>query len=60
MKQSGFSVAPNVFELREHFARVEGVICAHNIYCVRVILLQHVSAGMGYRLVKQITKKEKV
>jgi hypothetical protein len=42
--------------MREKFARVEGVICDHNVYCVRAFWLQHVSTGIGYRLVKQITK----
>jgi hypothetical protein len=45
-----------MFKMRGHFAKVEGVICAHSAYCVRVIWLQHVSTGIGYRLVKQITK----
>jgi len=49
-----------MFEMRGNFARVEGVICAHNVYCVRVIWLQHVSTGMGYRLVKEITKKKRM
>ena len=44
-----------MFKMRENFGRVEGGICAHNAYCVRVIWL-HVSKGIGYRLVKQITK----
>jgi hypothetical protein len=47
-----------MFEMRENFAKVEGVICAHDVYCVRVIWLQHVSTGMGCRLVKEIIKNK--
>jgi len=45
-----------MFKMRENFVRVEGVICVYNVYCARVIWLQHVSAGIGYHLVKKITK----